>query len=54
MGDVILGGGIEFVYKVLDTFDVGIVDDCLIMGVGIIWLSRRLIFYVFNVFFIEF
>lgn len=52
-GDVILGGGIELVYKVSDTLDVGTADDCLTTGVGITWLPRRPTSYVFNVFSIE-
>ena len=52
-GDVILGGGIELVYKVSDTLDVGTAGDCLTTGVGITWLPRRPTSYVFNVFSIE-
>jgi hypothetical protein len=59
-GDVILGGGIELVYKLSDVLDLrddiglGVPDrPCLYTDVGISWLPRKPTSYLFNVHTIE-
>jgi len=55
-GDVILGGGIELVYKISDVLDVqmdGSSKDCLLVKPYITWLPRKPTSYVFIVATIE-
>jgi hypothetical protein len=57
-GDVILGGGVELVYKISDVLDI--VDSavtgnkpCLYVSAAIVWLPRKPTSYVFSVHSIE-
>ena len=52
-GDVVLGGGVEVVYKMSDTLDISVDDYCLHVSDAVTWLPRKPTSYVFIVHTVE-